>query len=151
MQGADGKRLAEAKLVELDGRLATALALGLVGDEDDRLVDASQVIGHIAVPGGQALLTIDHEEDYFGFVGRNLHLGSDEFTVRQRAVHEQAAGVDEPNALSSPFDVAVNAITSRPSRFFDEGLASPDYAVEQSRLPNVRPANEGYDRVSGFG
>ena len=146
VQRADGDRLAQTELVELDGGLTPELALRLVGDEEHRPVDVSQPVGDVAIGGGQAVLAVDNEEHDLRFRCGHLYLGSHKLAVRQRAVHEQPAGIDETESLAAPLDVSVDAVACRPGGLFDDRFASADDAVEKRRLPDVRPPDERNNR-----
>ena len=61
--GADGEQLAVAELEELGGVRLQFGCVALVGDADDRLVDAAQAVGDLLVERDQAGADVDDEQD----------------------------------------------------------------------------------------
>ena len=55
----------------------------------------------------------------------------------------EAAGVDEVEDAAAPLDLADEAVARRAGDVFDDGAALADHAVEQRRLADVGPADEG--------
>ncbi len=63
MLGRERDRLAEAQFVGVQNAAAARRALGLVGDEQDRLVDAAQRLREMAVGRRDPGARVDEEHD----------------------------------------------------------------------------------------
>ena len=74
--GGKGDRIAEAEAEGLVGAVAPRHALGLVGDDDDRLSGAAHGRGEMAVGRRDPGARVDDEEDRVAIEQRGLGLGA---------------------------------------------------------------------------
>src|SRR6266540_1339671 len=135
--------IAEAELVELRGLRLTAPGVRLVRNKDDRLAAPAKLIRDVVLDGEDAGLRVDDEEDHVGFSDRGLGLtpyGRFHLTC-SRIV--EAAGVDQRELAPAPLSGRVDAVACGAGKILDDRDALADDAVEERRLPNVGPDDDG--------
>ena len=91
-------------------------------------------------------LRIDDEQQQVGLVDRLVHLPPDLDVHRHARIVGDAAGVDEPELRGRPFGSREMAVARRARLLADDRAVVADDAVEERRLPDVRPADERDDR-----
>src|SRR5256886_5511685 len=87
-------------------------------------------------------LRVDDEHDDVGLVDRRLGLPADAGLDLARAVVE-AAGVDEGELTSAPFDRRIDAVLGGAGLVLDDGDTVTDQAIEQGGLADVGPSDDG--------
>jgi hypothetical protein len=117
----------------------------LVRDEQPRLAGVAQQIDDARVARVRANLRVGHEDDEIGLADGLHHLLADLDVHRHRRVFDDAAGVDEPERLAVPLGAA-EVTVARGARFLaDDGGVRAEDAIEERRLADVGPADEGDD------
>src|SRR5690606_19307239 len=123
----------------------------LVGGEDDRQVGAAQHLHHFPVlfhGGGGG---VDHQDHHVGRRQRRLHLLADGLFDGVLGVHFPPAGVDQDEAASRPVGVELAAVAGYPRLLLDDGESLADYPVDERRLADVGPSDDGDDRQAAGG
>src|SRR5581483_4726136 len=141
------QRLSQAELIELDGAEKLVLIVSLVGYEDHGFGGAPQPFGHVCVGLAHAGARIDHENDDVGLIHGLLGLLFDHGRKVVGVVGSDTARIDDRERSPRPFGLTVDAIARGTGHILDDGLTLADQAVEQRRLADVRPADDGYDRL----
>ena len=70
----DGDRVPETELVELDRGVTAGQAVGLVRNENRRLVGAPQHVGDFVVARVDPGARVDHEDDHIGLADGDVSL-----------------------------------------------------------------------------
>jgi hypothetical protein len=145
----DGQGLAEAEAVELvHGHLAFEV-VGLVGDQDDGLVGAAQLIGDLGVLPRNAIHDVGHEHDDVGLIHGDLRLRAHLRDEGVAVIEHQAAGVHQGEHAAAPFHIGVLPIAGGAGHVFDDGQALAHEPVKEGGLAHVGPAHQGNDRFLG--
>src|SRR2546430_628558 len=92
-------------------------------------------------------LRVDDEHDDVGLVDRRLGLPADAGLDLARAVVE-AAGVDEGELTSAPFDRRIEAVLGGAGLVLDDGDTVTDQAIEQGGLADVGPSDDGHETTA---
>jgi hypothetical protein len=95
----------------------------------------------------QAATHIDDEDDRIRLGHRLARLLGHLLDDAGDAVGLEPAGIDDDELARTQTGVAVVAITRQAGKVGDDGIAAFRDAVEQRRLPDVRPAHQGDDRL----
>ncbi len=165
---ADGDRIAQAQRVELHRVRATPIVVSLVGDQDDRLLSPAQHVGHFLVADCKTCFGIHQEDHHLGFSDGNLrlvsHLVQEQPALHPRCLtdgrwlpalyglsfvnpHLQTTRINHHKIHAAPIGLGVQPIAGGARQIFDDGHASPHYAIEQRALAYVRPSHQGHDRL----
>ena len=107
----------------------------------------AQRLGRLLVGRRQARGCIDDEEDDVRLLDREARLLLDLLLDRVARVDLHAAGVDDDEAAIVPLGDRVEPVAGRACPILDDGLAPPDDAVEEGRLADVGPTDDGDDRA----
>ena len=141
--GRDRYRLAEAELPGFQHAGLRAARLGLVGDQHHRLAGAPHEVGEGAVVGHDPDPGIGQEEDQIGLVDRRLGLGAHAAFERGGQGVLEAGGVDdveaqvvEPRRMDAP-------VARHARRVVDQRQLAADQPVEQGRLADIGPSDDG--------
>ena len=141
----DRVRRAEAELVDLAQQRRFGHAFGLVGSDQNLLPRAAQVTRDVVVVGRDAGAQIDDEDDRVGLgdglLGLARHLAHD----AGRVLGLEAAGIDDDELVPADLRVAVVAIARQAGEVGDDRVARLGQAIEERRLADVRPADQGDD------
>ena len=151
MLGADGDGRVETERMELGALMLAAWVVGLVDDQDHRLLRTTQPVRNLVVQGRQASLRVDHEQDHIslghGHPRLVLHAG---FDMRSR-LELEATGVNKSELAPVPVPGCVDPIASRARDVLHDRDPLTGKAVEEGRLTDVGTANDGDDREGGHG
>ena len=140
--GGKGDRIAEAEAEGLIGAVAPRHALGLVGDDDDRLAGAAHRRGEMAVGGGDPGARVDDEEDRVAVEQRGLGLRAHAAGERLGIALFEPGGVDDGEGEIDEPRLALAAVARHARLIVDERELPADQPVEQRRLADVRPADD---------
>ena len=156
MQRGDRDRFAEAEARELPDVGFAALIVDLVHRDDHRVGAALQQLRDAGVLLGRSGDDVDDEDDDVGRPHRGVGLRADlgrerGFVAREARIArcEPPAGVDDLEAPSLPLGRELLPVARHAGLFLDDGVALPDDAVDERRLPDVRPPDDGDDRELG--
>ena len=139
-----GVRIARAELVELVEVRALGI-VDLVGDHEPGLSGFAHELGDPRVARMHADLRIDDEQHQVGFLDGLLDLLANLEVHRERRIFAEAAGVDEPEGAAVPFGAREMAVARRARLVAHDGRVAADDAIEQRRLADVGPADDGDD------
>ena len=142
VQGADRVRLAEPEGEELPALVLAAVVVGLVGDDDDLVVAAAQPAGDDLVVVGHPDGAVDDEQHDVGVAHGGLDLAAD-LGLEVGAAGHPAAGVDDAERHAEPLGLERLAVAGDARAVLDDGRLLADDAVEQRRLADVGPADDG--------
>ena len=141
--GRDRDRFAEAKFVGLEHAGPRRPALALVGDQDCRLARTAHEVGKRAVRRQRARAGVDQEQDRIRArdrgLGLLLHTAAQAF---RRGLFE-AGGVDDGEAEIAELRPALAPIARDAGQVIHQCEASADEAIEQRRLADVGPPDNG--------
>jgi hypothetical protein len=138
-----GNRVAEAKPMALGEAGDPGLALALVGEQEHAAADAAQHAGELAVERGHALARVDHEEDEVGLLGRRLGLAAHARLEAAAFRILEARGVEDPEAQRAELSPPLPPVARQARRVVDERKAPAGEPVEQRRLADIGPADDG--------
>ena len=141
--GGDRDRLAEAEVEGLQRARGAGLALGFVGDEDDRLAGGAQHGGEMPVERRDAGARVDEEEADVGGPHRRLGLHPHAAGEALRRGLVEAGGVDGGEAEAAEPRVALAPVAGDARQVVDQRQPAADEPVEQRRLADIRPADDG--------
>ncbi len=143
MLGRDLDGIAETERKGLHRAGVAVLALALVGDQQHRLVGTAGEIGKGAIGGREADAGIDHEEQGIGQRDRGLGLLLHPRGQRALGAFVEAGGVDDGEFEIAEPGLALAAIAGDAGQVIDERELLSDQAVEQRRLADIGPADNG--------
>ena len=106
----------------------------------------------VLVDRGQPGAAVDHEHERVGLADRAQRLAVDaraDHVVRGLGI--EPAGVDHAHRGAEVIALAVAAIAGEVRGVVDERGPAADEPVEQRRLADVRPADDGHERRVGRG
>ena len=141
--GRDLDGIAEAERESLHRAGIAMLAFALVGDEQHRLVGLAGEIGEGAIVGREAHAGIDHEEQRVGLCDRGLRLLLHAGGQRALGALIEAGGVDDREVEIAEPGLALAAVAGDAGQVIDKRELLPDQAVEQRRLADIGPADNG--------
>ena len=137
--------------MELGGHGLARHALGLVDREHDLGRGPPQLVGDVPVARGHALTAVDHEDHQVGLEHRLArlarHLGGDAALGNRL----EAAGVDHDEAPLADPTLAVVAIAREAGQVVDQRVAAAREPIEEGRLADVRPSDDGHHRRRAAG
>jgi hypothetical protein len=138
-------RVTGAEIVELV-EVRGLWLVHLVGHQQPGLAAGAQHVGDATVARVQPGARVDHEQQEIRLGDGLLHLPPDLDVHRVLRVLHDAAGIDEPEVAPRPVG-SREVPVARGARFVgdDRGVATDD-AVEQRRLADVGPPDQGDDR-----
>ena len=141
----DAVQLVDAEPVEI-GRFGLGRRrVGLVGDEEHRLLAATQQLDRALVGRGEPRHRVEHADDDVGLGDRQLDLAGDALLHRIVALGVEAAGVDQRVTAAAEPRVGVVAVTRDARLVVDDGELLPHETVEEGALPDVGSAHHGHD------
>ena len=143
--GRDGDRLAEAQLESgVEARLPYA-PLALIGDDDNRAPRGAHELGEHLVARRHAFARIDQEQHEIGLGERRLGLLAHALGDRPAFCLLEARRIDDRDGVAGEIRLARAAVARQPRHIGDEGRALARQTVEQRRLADVGPADDGDD------
>ena len=145
VQRGDRPRLAEPEVPQAVGLGLGALVVDLVGGQHDRLAGRAQDLDDRLVGVGDADGGVDDEEHRVGQGDRDLGLGRDPLG-QAAGVGVPAAGVDDGEGAAVPVGVVGDPVPGHAGDVLDDRLAAADDPVDQRRLADVGPADDGQHR-----
>ena len=145
VQGRDRVRLAQAQGPQVGGVRLARGAVHLVGAQHHGLAGAAQQLHDALVGGGGADGGVDHEHHGVRQGDRDLgllgHLGLDAGDVDL-----PAARVHEHEPAAGPLGRVGHAVARHARLVLHDGLAAAEDPVDQGRLADVRPPDDGEHR-----
>ena len=121
----------------------------LVDDQEDSLAGPSQEPGKFLVGSGDGSAAVDDEEDERRMIDCNLRLFEDLSRDLGFLAGNDAAGVDNLEGSPVPSSRAIDAIAGDAGLIGNDRSALADEAVEERRLANIGPADDGDQRKCG--
>ncbi len=143
VEARDGHGLAEAERRELVCELGPAGLVELVGHEQHRPACPPEDVGELGVARRQPRARVDDEEHEVGLLDRRPRLRHRAARDRRVVGDVDATGVDEQEALASPFAQELLAITGHAGRLVDNRCPAHRQPVDERRLADVRVADDG--------
>ena len=144
--GRERHRIAQAQREGLVGACHARIALRLVGDEDDGLARAAHHLGERAGRREDADAGIDDEEDHVGVADGGLRLGAHAAEERFLVGLLEPCGVDDAEFQVAEPSLALAAVSGDARLVVDERELLADEAVEQGRLADIGPPDDGDER-----
>ena len=139
-------RLGKAQLEDLVGEVALARRVRLVRGDDDLPPGAAKQLRDLAIDRGQPLADVEQQDDHLRLVDRDAGLGLDGPLGRiLGTVQVEAGSVHHGEFAPAPVGDAVKPVARQAGLRIHDGLAPAEDAVEQGRLADVRPADDGND------
>ena len=120
-------------------------AVDLVGHQDDRGLGTAQHLGDRFVGRGGADGRIDHDDDRVRGLHRELRLRRDGLLQTLR-IGLPATGVDDGEPPARPARRVRHRSRVTPGMSLDNGFPAPEDAVDECRLADVRPPDDGDHR-----
>ena len=108
----------------------------------------AQLLGDRAVAGGEAGAAVDHEDHRVGFGDRLLGLAR-HLDIDALGGGLEAAGVDDEEGPAAEAALAVVPVARYARQVVHDGVAAAREPVEEGRLADVRPPDQGDDRLHG--
>jgi hypothetical protein len=137
----DCMRHAHSQHLEVRRHHVRIQPFGLVDRHGDGLAGAAQLVGDVAILGGEAGTGVGQEDDAIalgdGFLGLFAHLRFD-----ATGLVDQAAGVDEHAGNGADARIAVLAVAGDAGNVGDDRVARARQRIEQRRLADIRPADD---------
>ncbi len=141
--GGDRHRLAETEREGLVIAGVGSATLRLVGDEDQRLAGGTDQRGEMLIQRRDAGAGIDHEQDEIGLVDCRFGLGAHAAGQGFGVDILQAGGIDEADAQIADLRLAQATVPGNARPVVDQRQAAADHTVEQRRLADIGPADNG--------
>ena len=148
--GGDGERLAESERMEVRGHHVGVEPLGLVEDERDRLSGAAQLARHELILRREPGARVGEQQQPIGLGDRTLGLGA-HLRLDAARVLDEPAGVDDDAGNRTHPAEAVLPVARESGHVRHDGVARSGEHVEERRLADVRPADEGDHGQHGRG
>src|SRR5688572_10880152 len=112
-----------------------------------RRLQLAQALGDGAITGGEAGAAVDDEDDGVGLdhclFGLARHLDEDAL----RRARLETAGVDRDEGTRTVARLSVMPVARHARHVVHDGVAASREAVKERRLADVRPADDGDDRL----
>ena len=143
MLGGNLHGIAEAERVGFHRADLAVLAFGLVGDQHHRLVGAAGEIGKGAVVRRQPDARVDHEHQRVREPNRGFGLLLHPRGQRALGALVEAGGVDDGEFEIAEPGLALAAVAGDAGLVIDQREFLPDQPVEQRRLSDIGPADDG--------
>ena len=144
--GRDWKDVVESEPVEIGNIGGLVLGVDFVDDEENGLLLATQQPREFLVGGGDGRSIIDDEQQD----GRGIDCDFGLLENLQRnfgfVAGFEPAGVDNFEIAAALVGGGVNSVTCDAGLVGDDGTAGADKAIEESRFPDVGPADNGNER-----
>ena len=141
--GRDGLWIAETEAKELEGELRLLRPVDLVDHADDRLAALGKQPRNLHIGRRHARAAVDDEHDDTSLCNGAQALLAHAALKLRFAFDLEAAGVDHGELPPGPFRVREQPVAGHPGLVVHERLAASDDAVEERRLADVRPADDG--------
>ena len=135
--------IAEAQRVGFHRADFAVLAFALVGDQHHRLVGAAGEIGKGAIVRRQPGARVDHEHQRIRKGDRGFGLLLHPRGERALGALVEAGGVDHGEFEIAETPIALAAVAGDAGLVIDQRQLLPDQPVEQRRLADIGPADDG--------
>src|SRR5262245_6706073 len=143
MLGGNGDRLAKAQSESLVEPLGARLSLALVGNRNGRHAGGQHTPGKHGIGRDHAFPRIEHKQHQVGVRQGQFALAAHAPGDRLGGRVLQACGIDHGHRVAGDHRLAVPAIARQPRHVGDQGSAPTGQAVEEGRLANIGPADDG--------
>src|SRR2546430_2428491 len=107
---------------------------------------AAEDLSDLNIEPGRALSRVDDEEDDVGLVDGHQHLTPHALDERLDGRGIEPARVDHRRLPALELHAAVEPVARHAGHVAHQGLPAPDEPVEERRLSNIRPADDGEGR-----
>ncbi len=128
---------------ELGVHVAMLIRINLVDDQHDRLADPAQPSRQFRIDGSEAVLAIDHEEDHFGGLQRQLDLRVDLFGEIRVHVAADAAGIDNGKRMRPQSALGHDPVPCYPRLIVNDGNFAARQPVEERGFTHIRAPDNG--------
>ncbi len=143
MLGRDGDRLAQSERIGFVDARRLRPAFGLVGDENDRLARLAHEVGEGAIVRRHARAHVDEKQHRVRLGDRRLGLRAHAPDQARRGGLFQTGRIDDGKIEIAEPARAFPPVAGDARAIVDQGDAPADQAVEQGRLADIRPADNG--------
>jgi len=137
--------LAQPQLVELARGDRALWVVGLVGDNQHRLLDPPKAVRQVDIRRIHPVHAVRHEQDHVGLRQGHVRLHADLLDQRVFVAEQNPARVHQREAAAVPFRLRVQPIPRDAGAILDHCDAPPDDAVEERALADVRTADDHDD------
>ena len=138
--------IAQAQTIGLIDLAQTLFALGLVGNQNDRLAGPPHSLRKMPVRGCDTGAGINDKQDRIRISNRRFCLQPHPASQRCRIGLFKACGVDDRKIEITQMGVPFATITCHARLVIDQGQFLTNQTVEQSRFANVGTANDGQSK-----
>ena len=149
MLGRYGDRLAETEPERLVEPVGARAPLALVGNQHDRPARGTHRLGEGRVGRHHAVTRIEHEQHDVGLADRRLALGAHARRDRARRRLFQPRRVDDSDRVASQHRLALAPVAREARHVRHQRRAPGRQAIEQGRLADIGPADDGDDGGHG--
>src|SRR5262249_30985887 len=118
----------------------------LVGDEHHRTSRAAEDLSDLRIERGRALSRVDDEQNDVGLVDGRQHLAAHALDEGLDGGGIEPAGVDHRRLPAPERPPAVEPVPRHPGHVAHQRLPAADQAIEERRLADVGPADDGEGR-----
>ena len=143
MLGRNFYGIAEAERVGFHRADFAVLTLGLVGDQDHRLVGAAREVGKGTIVRGQPSTRVDHEHQGVGERDCGFRLLLHPRRERAASAFVETGGIDDGEFEIAKPRLAFPAVARHTRFVIDQRKLLPDQPIEQRRLSDIGPADNG--------
>ena len=120
LQNTHAHQIAVSEAMEFVGVGVLGLAVGFVGNKQDRFVDFTESIGHFGVQGDQSAARVDDKEEHIGFFDGREDLHFDLIGQIIDVLDSDSTGIDQFEMAAFMFDQGRKAISGDPGKVFDD-------------------------------
>ena len=146
MLGRDRDRVAQPQTIGLADAGNAGAALGLVGDQDDRRLLLAQIARDQRIERGDTLACVDDEQHDVGVAHRLFGLAAHPRLHTGIVNVLQPGRVDDAERRAGQHRIGLAAVTGDARLIVDDRQALAAQAVEESRFPDIGPADDRHDR-----
>ena len=147
--GADRDRLAEAERPQAVEVRLLALPVHLVGHEQVRHPGAEQQPGDALVVVGHLGGGVGQVDDHVGGSRRRLRVLPHPGDQRFVGAELPTAGIHQEEAAAAPLGLEAAGVAGDPGLLVDHGETAPQDPVDQRRLADIGPPDDGDHRQRG--
>lgn len=140
LQNAHAHQIAVSEAMEFVGVGVLGLAVGFVGNKQDRFVDFSESIGHFGVQGYQSAARVDNKQEHIGFFDGREDLQFDLVGQIIDVLDSDSTGIDQFEMATFMFDQGRKAISGHPGKVFDDRQAATVEPIKDRTFADIRSA-----------
>ena len=148
MLGRNLRGFAQAEGESIGDRRVHVLTVGLVEHRIDVFATTAQTRCNLFVTEIESVARVEQQQHSIGFFNRHPHLFCHQ-AVQTLLRAGQAAGINHQVGPFTHLAVTVLAVAGQPGTIGNQRVATAGQPVEQSRLADVGPANQGNYRQQG--